>query len=169
MKHVLLIDASHLYMGARELLNISNSDFDRGQLLALSRQYLEDSGIELWRIYWFDAPSAPDMAHKVTGLAEFDDVHVVLGSRNFRGTQKGVDANLIKTLMEIASWSGETIVHVVAGDDDFIPAMNLATSRGLHVRLWHLEGSKSVTAALRHSVDRTRSVDANIFCRRFYD
>lgn len=167
MKHVLLIDASHLYMGGREILGLPNAEFDRNQLLAISRKHIEDSGIELWRIYWFDAPSSEDMAHKVTGLAEFDDVHVVLGSRNSRGAQKGVDANLIRTLTEIASWPGETVLHVVVGDDDFIPAMNLATSRGLHVRLWYLEESQSVTASLRQSVDRTRSVSAQIFSSAF--
>lgn len=167
MKHVLLIDASHLYMGGREILGTPNAEFDRSRLLSLSRQHIEDSGIELWRIYWFDAPHTPDMAHRITGLAEFDDVHVVLGSRNFRGAQKGVDANLIRTLTEIANWPGDTVVHVIAGDDDFIPAMNLATSRGLHVRLWHLEGSRSVTAALRQSVDRTRSVPARVYADAF--
>lgn len=167
MKHVLLIDASHLYMGGREILGMPNAEFDRNQLLTISRKHIEDSGIELWRIYWFDAPSSEDMAHKVTGLAEFDDVHVVLGSRNSRGAQKGVDANLIRTLTEIASWPGETVLHVVVGDDDFIPAMNLATSRGLHVRLWYLEESQSVTASLRQSVDRTRPVSAQIFSSAF--
>lgn len=167
MKHVLLIDASHLYMGGREILGMPNADFDRNQLLTISRNHIEDSGIELWRIYWFDAPNSEDMAHKVTGLAEFDDVHVVLGSRNSRGAQKGVDANLIRTLTEIAEWPGETVLHVVVGDDDFIPAMNLATSRGLHVRLWYLEDSRSVTPSLRQSVDRTRSVPAQIYARAF--
>lgn len=167
MKHVLLIDASHLYMGGREILKLPIADFDRNQLLTISRRHIEDTGIELWRIYWFDAPSTEDMAHKVTGLAEFDDVHVVLGSRNSRGAQKGVDANLIRTLTEIATWPGETVLHIVVGDDDFIPAMNLATSRGLHVRLWYLEDSKSVTASLRQSVDRTRSMSAQIFSSAF--
>lgn len=154
-------------MGGREILGMPNAEFDRNQLLTISRKYIEDSGIELWRIYWFDAPSSDDLAHKVTGLAEFDDVHVVLGSRNSRGTQKGVDANLIRTLTEIASWPGETVLHVVVGDDDFIPAMNFATSRGLHVRLWYLEDSRSVTPSLRQSVDRTRPVPAEIFSNAF--
>jgi hypothetical protein len=161
MRKVLLVDGAHLYMSARYLKGWpDNVAFDRTMLLRGLLTFVATSSHALspWRTYWIDAPESEDRRHEVEVLADLPNVHVLLGTRNSKGTQKGVDARLMRVLNQIATWTVETEVHLVAGDNDYIPALEDATSRGLRVILWSVEGTSSVTPALRRVVDEWHTI-----------
>jgi uncharacterized LabA/DUF88 family protein len=161
MRKVLLVDGAHLYMSILATNKWpDNVSFDRSRLLQGLLAFMATSSHALapWRTYWIDAPPSEDRKHEVERLAEQPNVHVLLGTRNSKGTQKGVDARVMRVLNQIATWSVETEVHLVAGDNDYIPAVEDATSRGLRIILWSVEGTRSVTPALQYVVDEWHSI-----------
>lgn len=108
--------------------------------------------VELFRAYWYDClpvvKTPADMTwlqrkEKFLGyLRTLPKFEIRLGKigRSDNGAsfvQKGVDVSLAVDLVALATQRAISCAHIVAGDNDFAPAVRYAKSNGVSVKLWY--------------------------------
>ncbi len=143
-RYVLLVDAGYLIASAGAVLHDRTNRREltvdpAGLVTALREQASQRMAGELLRTYWYDAARdrVPTTEHRA--LAVLPGVKVRLGNLNRQGQQKGVDA-LLRTDLELLA-RNRTLVRAVllAGDEDMLPAVEVAQSYGVQVELWSVE------------------------------
>jgi uncharacterized LabA/DUF88 family protein len=132
----------------------------------------EHSGLEVLRVYWYDASKDALFTdqHKKIGL--LPDVKVRLGRISFNGGQKGVDLKLGLDLVGIARHRAADIAYLMSGDDDLAEAVEEAQDLGMKVVLMgiddpsHRLGVASVAEHLALRVDSiiTLPTELNTSC-----
>jgi uncharacterized LabA/DUF88 family protein len=135
-RYAMLIDVGYLYAAAAELLLDATSRRDYrvdaekliGTLMERAGRRLPDG--ELLRLYWFDAARdrVPTVDQRVIANMEF--VKVRLGNLNSRGQQKGVDAQIRSDLELLARHRAIHDAILLAGDEDMVPAVEVAQPYG---------------------------------------
>ncbi len=141
----MLIDVGYLYAAAAELLldATSRKDYrvDAEKLIAtlMERAAHRISDGELLRLYWFDAARdrVPTVDQRV--IADMEYVKVRLGNLNSRGQQKGVDAQIRSDLELLARHRAIHEAILLAGDEDMVPAVEIAQTYGVRIHLWGVE------------------------------
>lgn len=119
------------------------------------------AGLELLRVYWFDAardrqPSASQLA-----IAEQDDTKRRLGQLTPQGNQKGVDSLILSDLTSMARERSIVTAILLAGDADLVEAVSQAQHHGVRVIVWGVETPKNTMAPdLRREADRVRWLTA---------
>ncbi len=144
-RYAILIDVGYLYAAAAELLLDATSRRDyRVDAEKLIKSLIERaagrlSDGELLRLYWFDAARdrVPTVDQRV--IANMDYVKVRLGNLNSRGQQKGVDAQIRSDLELLARHRAIHEAILLAGDEDMVPAVEIAQTYGVRVHLWGVE------------------------------
>ncbi|QSB05928.1 NYN domain-containing protein [Natronoglycomyces albus] len=144
-RYAMLIDVGYLYAAGAEVLLDATSRRDYrvdaenliAGLIAAGQDKLPDG--ELLRLYWFDAARdrVPTVDQRVIAQMEF--VKVRLGNLNARGQQKGVDAMIRSDLEQLARHHAVNEAILLAGDEDMVPAVEIAQAYGVRVHLWGVE------------------------------
>ncbi|WP_324642423.1 NYN domain-containing protein [Pseudarthrobacter sp. LT1] len=119
----------------------------------------EHCGLEVLRVYWYDATKDALFTdeHKRIGL--LPDVKVRLGRISFNGEQKGVDLKLGLDLVGVARNRAASVAFLMSGDDDLAEAVEEAQDLGMKVVLVGLDnpnhrlGATSVAEHLALRVD----------------
>src|SRR6266536_5182623 len=143
-RYAIMIDVGYIYAAAGELLFSSSSRreyrVDTDKLIqALTRQADGQVRGELLRVYWYDAARdrVPTIDQRV--IAQMAWVKLRLGNLNARGQQKGVDAQIRADMEALARHRAVTDAVLVAGDEDMVPAVEVAQAYGVRVHLWGVE------------------------------
>lgn len=144
-RYAMLIDVGYLYAAASEIILGATSrreykvDAERliTSLMARAGEHLPEG--ELLRVYWFDAARdrVPTVDQRV--IAPMALVKVRLGNLNSRGQQKGVDAMIRTDLEQLARHRAISDAILLAGDEDMIPAVEIAQAFGVRVHVWGVE------------------------------
>lgn len=144
-RYAILIDVGYLYAAAAEVLLEATSrreykvDAEKliTMLIARAARQLPDG--ELLRVYWFDAARdrVPTVDQRV--IAPMALVKVRLGNLNSRGQQKGVDAMIRTDLEQLARHRAINEAILLAGDEDMVPAVEIAQAYGVRVHVWGVE------------------------------
>ncbi|GLZ81060.1 NYN domain-containing protein [Actinorhabdospora filicis] len=170
-----MIDVGYLYAAAAEVLLGATSrreykvDAEKliGTLIARAAERLTDG--ELLRVYWFDAARdrVPTVDQRV--IAQMDYVKVRLGNLNSRGQQKGVDAMIRADLEQLARHRAITEAILLAGDEDMVPAVEIAQAYGVRLHLWGVEPPYGTNQAERlvWEADTVEILPAD-FCRSYF-
>lgn len=147
------VDASYLLIATSKLLY--NEERRRGirvkdpQLLidSLAQRALAAQPGQLLRTYWFDGTRNRILTPAHRELAAIERVKVRLGNVNTNGVQKGVD-HLIRTEMEkLAANRAITDAVLITGDEDLLPAVEVAQAYGVTVHLWGVEAELGTNQA----------------------
>ncbi|CAM3132138.1 NYN domain-containing protein [Stackebrandtia soli] len=174
-RYTMLIDVGYLYAAAAELLLQASSrreyKVDAENLITTlierAAQHLPDG--ELLRVYWFDAARdrVPTVDQRVIAPMEF--VKVRLGNLNSRGQQKGVDAMIRTDLEQLARHRAIQEAILLAGDEDMVPAVEIAQAYGVRVHVWGVEPPYGTNQAERlvWEADTTDTITAE-FCRPYF-
>ncbi|WP_184786160.1 NYN domain-containing protein [Phytomonospora endophytica] len=174
-RYSILIDVGYLYAAAAEVLLGATSrreykvDAEKliGTLIARAAERLMDG--ELLRVYWFDAARdrVPTVDQRV--IAQMDYVKVRLGNLNSRGQQKGVDAMIRADLEQLARHRAINEAILLAGDEDMVPAVEIAQAYGVRVHLWGVEPPYGTNQAERlvWEADTVEILPAD-FCRAHF-
>ncbi len=144
-RYAVLVDVGYLYAAAAEILLDANSrrDYrvDAEKLIGslIDRAHGLVSNGELLRMYWFDAARdrVPTVDQRV--IAQMEYVKVRLGNLNSRGQQKGVDAMIRTDLEQLARHRAIHEAILLAGDEDMVPAVEIAQAYGVRIHLWGVE------------------------------
>jgi uncharacterized LabA/DUF88 family protein len=143
-RYAVMVDVGYIYAAAGELLfgTSSRRDFrvDAVSLIqAISKHADELIRGELLRVYWYDAARdrVPTIDQRV--IAQMPRVKLRLGNLNARGQQKGVDAQIRADMEALARHHAITDAVLVAGDEDMVPAVEVAQAYGARVHLWGVE------------------------------
>ena len=152
---VVLIDGRYLKVVLKKYFNEPKIDFQR-----LSSCISDDGESRLVRAYYYYClpylPSSPTQEdrerHDATRrfldrLKMIDRFVVVTGKLELRGynnaepvfVQKRIDIALAVTLVKLSYSQSIDTFHLIAGDSDFIPAVEAAKEQGKSVILWHSE------------------------------
>jgi uncharacterized LabA/DUF88 family protein len=143
-RYTVMVDVGYIYAAAGELLfgTSSRRDFrvDAVSLIQAISKYADEliRG-ELLRVYWYDAARdrVPTIDQRV--IAQMPRVKLRLGNLNARGQQKGVDAQIRADMEALARHHAITDAVLVAGDEDMVPAVEVAQAYGARVHLWGIE------------------------------
>jgi uncharacterized LabA/DUF88 family protein len=143
-RYTVMVDVGYIYAAAGELLfgTSSRREFrvDAVSLIqAVSKHAGELIRGELLRVYWYDAARdrVPTIDQRV--VAQMPQVKLRLGNLNARGQQKGVDAQIRADMEALARHHAITDAVLVAGDEDMVPAVEVAQAYGARVHLWGIE------------------------------
>ena len=144
-RYAILIDVGYLYAAAAEvLLNVSSRreykvDAENLITMLIERAARQLPDGELLRLYWFDAARdrVPTVDQRV--IAPMALVKVRLGNLNSRGQQKGVDAMIRTDLEQLARHRAINDAILLAGDEDMVPAVEIAQAYGVRVHVWGVE------------------------------
>src|SRR6266487_5956660 len=143
-RYAIMIDVGYIYASAGELLFSAGSRreyrVDADKLIqALTRHADDQVRGELLRVYWYDAARdrVPTIDQRV--IAQMPCVKLRLGNLNARGQQKGVDAQIRADMEALARHRAITDAVLVAGDEDMVPAVEVAQAYGVRVHLWGVE------------------------------
>ena len=121
----------------------------------------EHSGLDVLRVYWYDASKDALFTdeHKRIGL--LPDVKVRLGRISFNGEQKGVDLKLGLDLVGVARNRAASVAFLMSGDDDLAEAVEEAQDLGMKVVLVGLDNPThrlGVTSVAEHLALRVDSI-----------
>ena len=169
----IFIDGAYLTKVLRNEFNHARIDFE-----ALSNAMVGETS--LLRTYYYDClpylsnPSTPPERDRFNAIRRFHDAlrllprfEVRLGRLEHRGNdadgnprfeQKRVDILLGVDMVQLATKGHIREAVIVAGDSDFIPAISVAKSEGVIVRLFHGE---QCHGDLRREVDERTRFDAD--------
>lgn len=125
------------------------------------RRTAEHSGLDVLRVYWYDASKDALFTdeHKRIGL--LPDVKVRLGRISFNGEQKGVDLKLGLDLVGVARNRAASVAFLMSGDDDLAEAVEEAQDLGMKVVLVGLDNPNhrlGVTSVAEHLALRVDSI-----------
>ncbi|GAB3219528.1 NYN domain-containing protein [Glycomyces halotolerans] len=167
-RYAMLIDVGYLYAAAAELLldATSRRDYrvDAEKLISslMERASMRIPDGELLRLYWFDAARdrVPTVDQRV--IANMEYVKVRLGNLNSRGQQKGVDAQIRSDLELLARHRAVHEAILLAGDEDMVPAVEVAQAYGVRIHLWGVEPPYGTNQAERlvWESDKVETIDA---------
>jgi hypothetical protein len=119
----------------------------------------EHSGLDVLRVYWYDASKDALFTDQHKSIGLLPDVKVRLGRISFNGEQKGVDLKLGLDLVGVARNRAASVAFLVSGDDDLAEAVEEAQDLGMKVVLVGVEnpdhrlGVRSVAEHLALRVD----------------
>ncbi len=143
-RYAIMVDVGYIYAAAAELVVDARSRreyrVDADKLIrALSQHAADQLRGELLRVYWYDAAKdrVPTIDQRV--IAQMPCVKLRLGNLNARGQQKGVDAQIRADMEALARHRAITDAVLVAGDEDMVPAVEVAQAYGVRVHLWGVE------------------------------
>ncbi|MGH3092440.1 MAG: NYN domain-containing protein [Gaiellaceae bacterium] len=94
------------------------------------------TGMELLRIYWYDAARGGVAARDHLAVAELPNVKLRLGrliERQGRFEQKGVDSLVIRDLMTLARERAVATAYIVGGDEDLREGIAAAQDMGVRM------------------------------------
>src|SRR6266487_3686057 len=143
-RYAIMVDVGYIYAAAAELVFDARSRreyrVNADKLIrALSEHAADKLRGELLRVYWYDAAKdrVPTIDQRV--IAQMPCVKLRLGNLNARGQQKGVDAQIRADMEALARHRAITDAVLVAGDEDMVPAVEVAQAYGVRVHLWGVE------------------------------
>jgi NYN domain len=173
--HAILVDAGYLYASVGELVlgTTSRRAFRVaaepliGALIVRAADRLPG---ELLRMYWYDAARDRVPTVEQRQIATLPHVKVRLGNLNSAGQQKGVDAQVRQDLEVLARHRAVSDVILLAGDEDMVPAVEVAQAYGVRVHVWGVEPPYGVNQAERliWEADTVDQLDAG-FWRPFVE
>lgn len=121
-------------------------------------------GVQLLRMYWYDAMPGPTMSLEQSELALQPGLKLRLGVLNNVGQQKGVDSLIVTDLIDLARNRAITDAVVLSGDEDIRVGVQLAQSYGLKVHLWGAgDTAHNVSNALRMESDSFTAIEGPWF------
>ena len=176
----ILIDGAYLEHLIRETLGPS-ARVDHGKLLELLSEGRKS------RVFYYDcapwAPRKPGRKHLrrlararkfYEGLREIPGLVVRLGHVESRRcgcckkehelAQKQTDVMLAIDLVQLSECGASRIV-LLAGDSDFVPAVELARANGSEVHLYQGSGKRKAHAALKHACSKVSTIDPGLATR----
>lgn len=167
-RFALLVDAGYFFAGGSEAA--FGSVLPRKQLRlkdpAAAIQSIQTlaselcDGIQLLRVYWYDAMPGPTPSLEQSELALLSGLKLRLGVLNNTGQQKGVDALIVTDLIDLARNRAVTDAVLVSGDEDVRVGVQLAQSFGLKVHLWGAgDATRNVSRSLRMESDTFRGIN----------
>lgn len=125
-------------------------------------------GVQLLRVYWYDAMPGPRVSAEQAELAIQPGLKLRLGVLNSVGQQKGVDSLVVTDLIELARNRAITDAVLLSGDEDLRIGVQIAQSYGLRVHLWGAGNTdKNVSRTLRMEADSFDSIDDEWFVNSF--
>lgn len=126
------------------------------------------NGIQLLRVYWYDAMPGPRLSLEQTNLALLAGLKLRLGALNSAGEQKGVDSLLVTDLIDLARNRAIADAVVVSGDEDLRIAVQVAQSFGVRVHILAAgEPSRNVSPALQMEADSLHALPDAWFVEQF--
>lgn len=118
-------------------------------------------GRELLRLYWYDAAQNRQPTSEQLAIADHPDTKLRLGHLTSQGTQKGVDALLLSDLTTLSRERSIDTAILLAGDGDFVEAVNQAQQHGTRVLLWAISTPQNTLSPdLRREADRVELLTA---------
>lgn len=121
-------------------------------------------GVQLLRVYWYDAMPGPTLSLEQSELALQPGLKLRLGVLNNVGQQKGVDSLIVTDLIDLARNRAVTDAVVLSGDEDIRVGVQLAQSFGLKVHLWGAgDTAHNVSNALRMESDSFSAIESSWF------
>ncbi|WP_349258525.1 NYN domain-containing protein [Stackebrandtia sp.] len=174
-RYAILIDVGYLYAAAAEVLLGATSrreykvDAEKLIKTLIARAADQLPSGELLRVYWFDAARdrVPTVDQRV--IAPMALVKVRLGNLNSRGQQKGVDAMIRTDLEQLSRHRAISEAILLAGDEDMVPAVEIAQAYGVRVHVWGVEPPYGTNQAERllWEADTLDEISAE-FCKPFF-
>lgn len=167
-RSAIFVDAGYLI--AATATRITGSSLRRGISMnyekvvqVLIGQVLEDSGLPLLRVYWYDAArgGVPDSDQR--GIADLENVKVRLGRTGVDGEQKGVDLRIGLDMVSHSRNRAVDSIYLLSGDDDLTEAVEEAQAQGVRVIVLTVPGTSgaphAVSRNLMRAADGVLSVD----------
>lgn len=161
MKVAVFVDAGYMYASAciarfntnqpRLRVNL-NIDAVVAQL-KLEVAALDGGGNRLIRIYWYDGAPLSGKTADQTYTGSLADVKLRLGTVNYYGQQKGVDALIAHDLSELARNRAIDAAIIVSGDEDILVGVQTAQSFGVRVHVLGVAPARSQSEKLMHEAD----------------
>jgi uncharacterized LabA/DUF88 family protein len=158
-RYAVLVDAGYLLSGMGFVTTGSSDratfDIEIDQMLELLHERAHGHcGLDLLRLYWYDAATERRLTPMHKNLAEHDNVKVRLG-RLGMGGQKGVDALLLRDFLTLAQNKAVDTIYLVSGDEDLVEGVVAAQEHGVLVHLITVQSDehRNFSAALQREVD----------------
>ncbi len=158
-RYAVLVDAGYLLSGMGFVTTGSSDratfDIEIDEMLdLLHARAKEHCGLDLLRLYWYDAATERRLTPMHKNLAEHDNVKVRLG-RLGMGGQKGVDALLLRDFLTLAQNKAVDTIYLVSGDEDLVEGVVAAQEHGVLVHLITVQSDehRNFSAALQREVD----------------
>ncbi len=114
---------------------------------------LDGGGGRLVRIYWYDGAPLSGKTADQTYTGSLADVKLRLGTVNYYGQQKGVDALIAHDLSELARNRAIDAAIIVSGDEDILVGVQTAQSFGVRVHVLGIGPARSQSEKLMHEAD----------------
>jgi len=161
-RFALLVDAGYFFAAGAEVRfgsNVQRHDMrlaDSARVIDDLRVRAEQAcpGMQLLRVYWYDATRGAVPSLEQNELALQPGVKLRLGVLNSVGQQKGVDSLIVTDLVELARNRAVADIILMSGDEDMRIGVQIAQSYGLRVHLWGVgDPLKHVSRQLRMEVD----------------
>jgi uncharacterized LabA/DUF88 family protein len=114
---------------------------------------LDGGGNRLIRIYWYDGAPLSGKTADQTYTGSLPDVKLRLGTVNYYGQQKGVDALIAHDLSELARNRAIDAAIIVSGDEDILVGVQTAQSFGVRVHILGIAPARSQSEKLMHEAD----------------
>jgi len=168
------VDAGYLGESAKTLLADGGSGrkvrADRAALVeALADLAVQDTGLPLLRVYWYDAAPNRVPYPDQRELGRLADVKLRLGNLRERDggrrAQKGVDADLHADMTELARNKAASDFILLTGDEDLLRAVEEVQKYGVRLHLWGVDSppeSSNQSLELIMAADRRRVLDADM-------
>lgn len=123
-------------------------------------------GMQLLRVYWYDAPLNRSLTTEHIALANTDYIKLRLGFMNSRKQQKGVDSLIVTDLIELARNHAISDALLLSGDEDVRIGVQIAQSFGVRVHLLGIAaGSNSQSPQLKQEADTTSEWDSVVVAK----
>jgi uncharacterized LabA/DUF88 family protein len=158
-RYAVLVDAGYLLSGMGFVTTGSSDratfDIEIDEMLELLHaRAKEHCGLDLLRLYWYDAATERRLTPMHKNLAEHDNVKVRLGRLGMSG-QKGVDALLLRDFLTLAQNKAVDTIYLVSGDEDLVEGVVAAQEHGVLVHLITVQSDehRNFSAALQREVD----------------
>jgi uncharacterized LabA/DUF88 family protein len=161
LKVAVFVDAGYLYASACIARYNTNQPRLRVNLnidavvaqLKLEVAALDGGGNRLIRIYWYDGAPLSGKTADQTYTGSLADVKLRLGTVNYYGQQKGVDALIAHDLSELARNGAIDAAVIVSGDEDILVGVQTAQSFGVRVHVLGVSPARSQSEKLMHEAD----------------
>lgn len=161
MKVAVFVDAGYLYASACIARYNTNQPRLRVNLnidavvaqLKFEVAALDGGGGRLIRIYWYDGAPLSGKTADQTYTGSLSDVKLRLGTVNYYGQQKGVDALIAHDLSELARNRAIDAAIIVSGDEDILVGVQTAQTFGVRVHILGIAPARSQSEKLMHEAD----------------
>lgn len=175
-RYAIFVDAGYFFAGgAQAAFGVSTP---RKQLSLKTPANLVDAlhqqaaqacaGIQLLRVYWYDAMPGPRLSLEQTNIALLAGVKLRLGALNSAGEQKGVDSLVVTDLIDLARNRAIADAVLISGDEDLRIAVQVAQSFGVRVHILAAgDPKRNVSPALQMEADSVKSIPDAWFAQQF--